>query len=296
MVTFRENLRGILAMTTANLTFLLNDTQVKLAGDILPLGEIIFFRGLFASFLIGALIVYFDQHRSLRSVIHRTVAWRTFGEIAATLLFLTALLHMPIADITAVLQVVPLMTTAAGAIFLAEVVGWRRWTAIAVGFVGVLIVLRPGGEGFNVFGFLALAAMIFVTLREIATRVMPAGTPTLLVAGLTSVALTIVGALMCLYETWVVPDLTALSLLFGSAVFIAVAYFCAILAMRHGDVAVVAPFRYSVIIWAIIVGYLVWGDIPDAMTLIGTTIIIVTGIYTFYRERRLARQSASAGA
>ena len=296
MVSFRDNLRGILAMTTANLTFLLNDTQVKLAGDMLPLGEIIFFRGLFASVLIGALIVYFDLHRSLRTVLHSTVAWRTFGEIAATLLFLTALLHMPIADVTAVLQVVPLMTTAAGAIFLAEVVGWRRWTAIAIGFVGVLIVLRPGGEGFNVFGFLALAAMIFVTLREMATRLMPAGTPTLVVAGFTSLALTVVGALMCLYETWVVPDLTALALLFGSAAFIAVAYYFAIQAMRHGDVAVVAPFRYSVIIWAIIVGFLVWGDIPDALTLIGTTIIIITGIYTFYRERRLARQSASADA
>jgi drug/metabolite transporter (DMT)-like permease len=288
MTSFRENLRGIVAMLAANLAFLLNDTQVKLAGDLLPIGEIVFFRGLFASIMIGGLVIYFGLHQQIRALFHPTVLWRTIGEICATFLFLTALLHMEIADITAILQVVPLMTTAAGAIFLAETVGWRRWTAIAVGFLGVLIVLRPGGDTFNIFGFLALAAMFFITLRDMVTRVMPAGMPTLLVAGLTSVAITIVSPAFDFGEGWVMPDLTALALLLGSAVFITAGYYAAIRAMRHGDIAVVAPFRYSVIVWAIIVGYLVWGDVPDLPMLIGTAIIIVSGIYTFYRERRLA--------
>lgn len=294
MAPFRDNLRGILAMTAANLSFLLNDTQVKVVGETLPLGEMVFIRGLFASILIGALAVYFGLHRYIGLLLHKTVIWRTIGEMGATILFLTALLHMPIADITAVLQVIPLAITAAGAIFLAEAVGWRRWTAIAVGFAGVLIVLRPGGEGFNLYGLLALGAMLFVTMRDMVTRVMPAATPTFLVGAFTSVAMTVLGAGMGVAESWAMPTAFDLLLMFGAAAFIAVGYLTAIVAMRHGDVAVVAPFRYSVIVWAIIVGYLVFGDVPDLPTLAGTAIIIVTGIYTLYRELALARAEHAA--
>jgi drug/metabolite transporter (DMT)-like permease len=118
--------------------------------------------------------------------------------------------------------------------------------------------------------------------------------PTLLVAGLTSVVISITGAGMGLGEDWIVPDATALALTFGAAAFITAGYYTAIIAMRHGDVAVVAPFRYTVIVWAIIVGYLVWGDVPDLPMLAGTAIIIATGIYTFYRERRLAMRGGRA--
>jgi drug/metabolite transporter (DMT)-like permease len=121
------------------------------------------------------------------------------------------------------------------------------------------------------------------------------GTPALLVAGLTSVVITITGAGIGLGEDWVVPDPTTLALLFGAGVLITVGYYAAIIAMRHGDVAVVAPFRYTVIVFAIVVGYLVWGDIPDLPMLVGTAIIIATGIYTFYRERSLALRGGAHG-
>ena len=289
MTPFRENLKGIAAMTAANLSFLLNDTQVKLAGDRLPMGEIIFLRGLFAAALIGIAVVGLGLHRHVRALFHRTVVWRTIGEVCATLLFLTALFRMPIADITAVLQVIPLVTTAAGAVFLAERVGWRRWTAIVVGLIGVLIVLRPGGEGFNVFGVLALGAVLFISMRDIVTRVMPPGIPTMLVAWVASIVVTLVGVGLGAGEDWVAPGAPDIGLTTGAGAFIAAGYWLAIVAMRHGDVAVVAPFRYTPIVGAIIVGYLIWGDVPDLPMVIGTVIIVGTGIYTFYRERRHAR-------
>jgi drug/metabolite transporter (DMT)-like permease len=142
---------------------------VKLAGERLPIGEIVFFRGLSALILLA--IVLLGLHRYVHLLLHGTIVWRTIGEICATILFLAALLHMPIAEITTIIQVTPLMTTAIGAVFLAEKVGWRRWTAIVVGFVGVLIVVRPGAGGFSHLALLALGAMFLTPATW--SRVMP---------------------------------------------------------------------------------------------------------------------------
>ena len=275
-------------MMAANLAFLINDTQVKLAGGLMPMGEIIFLRGIFTTLVIGGVVVALGDHRAIATLFHRTLLWRTLCEVGAVLLFLTALFRMPIADITVILQIIPLMITAGSACFLAERVGWRRWTAIAVGFVGVVIVIRPGGEGFNAYALLAFGAALVVAMRDLVTRTMPAVVPTTLVAALSAIAVTLAGAGLGIGEDWVVPDQKALGLAAGAGVFIAAGYGMAIVAMRHGEIATVSPFRYSVIVWAIIVGYLVWGEVPDMLTLVGTTIIISTGIYTLYRERQLS--------
>jgi drug/metabolite transporter (DMT)-like permease len=288
MTSFRENLRGIVAMVLCNTLFLINDAQMKLVSVDIPLGQLIFMRGLFSIVIIGAIVAWTGQYRAIRQVWHWAMALRCIAEIAAAFLFLYALFHMPIANINAVLQVVPLMITAAGAVFLSEYVGWRRWTAIAVGFLGVLIVVRPGLAGFNEFSLVALAAMLFVTLKDLTTRMLPRGLPAMLVGGATAIAVGLSGAAYGTTETWVVPEWKHLALLAGSAIFIIAGYYASVIAMRHGDISITAPFRYSVIVSAIIVGYLFWGEVPDAPMLIGTTIIILTGIYTFQRERKLS--------
>jgi drug/metabolite transporter (DMT)-like permease len=291
MTSFRENLRGILAISAANLLFLINDTLIKLASPFMPLGEILFFRGLFATALLVPIAMAADVFKYAPRLWNASLFWRTVAEIFAAILFILALFNMPIANINAILQVVPLMVTACAAVFLGETVGWRRWAAIVVGFLGVMIVIRPGLEGFDAWSVVALGSMLFITVRDLTTRTMPRGIPALLVALVTAVAVALTGPVfgVAAGETWVVPDRDSLVLIGGAAVFLIGGYLFAVDFMRHGDIAVIAPFRYIVILWAIIVGYIVWREIPDLAMIIGTALIIASGIYTIQRERRIAR-------
>jgi drug/metabolite transporter (DMT)-like permease len=298
MTPFRDNLRGIVAITACNFLFLINDTFLKVVSSEMPLGQILFFRGLFASMLMLPLVIATGAHREVRHLWNRAVFWRTLSEICAAILFLLALFRIPIANANAILQVVPLMVTAAGAIFLGEYVGWRRWTAIAIGFVGVLIVIRPGLAGFDAYSLVALSSMFFITLRDIMTRVMPRALPALLISLVTGAAVGLSGPLLgiALEETWVVPSLESLGLILVAVVFLIGGYLTAVEFMRYGDIGVVAPFRYTVVIWAMTVGFVVWHEVPDWAMLVGTAIIITTGVFTFSRERRMSRLAAEAAA
>lgn len=291
MTPFRENLRGILAISAANLLFLINDTLIKLASPVMPLGEILFFRGLFATALLVPIVIAADVLKYAPLLWNASLFWRTLSEVFAAILFILALFNIPIANINAILQVVPLMVTACAALFLGEKVGWRRWAAILVGFFGVMVVIRPGLEGFDAWSLVALGSMLFITIRDLTTRTMPRGIPVLLVALVTAIAVALTGPIYGLVadETWAAPTWNSLLLVGGAAVFLIGGYMLAVDFMRHGDIAVVAPFRYIVILWAIIVGYLVWGEVPDEAMIIGTALIIASGIYTIQRERRIAR-------
>jgi drug/metabolite transporter (DMT)-like permease len=290
----RENLTGIAAIVVCNFVFLLNDTMLKLTSERLPLGEIVFVRGLFAGALMSGVIVMFRLHRQIDKLAVWPVFWRTVGEVASALLYIVALFHMPIANMNAILQVVPLMITAAGALFLGETVGWRRWCAIAVGFLGVLVIVRPGLGGFDPWALLALASMLFITVRDVSTRMMHRGVHALLIAWVTSLTVGASGAVYGLSEAWRMPAVVDIARLAAASVLVVSGYLTAVQAMRHGDIAVVAPFRYTVVIWAMVVGFLVWGDVPDLPMLVGTAIIVASGIYTLYRERKAANLRAEA--
>lgn len=285
----RETLRGIVLMIASQLAFLFNDTFVKLVGEALPLGEVIFLRGCFAALFIVAVAWSLGQHRGLAALWQRSVAGRITGELGGTIFYLVALFHIPIATVIIIFQATPLAVTAAAAIVLKQAVGWRRWLAILIGFAGVLLVVRPGLAGFEPYGLLVLVSVLFVTFRDISTRAMPASVPTLLVSALTATAVMLMGAAIGVTETWVFPTWQAITQLAGAAAFIAVGYFTIIAAMRTGDLAVTAPFRYVSVVFAILIGHLVWGDVPDAMSLLGSAVIVAAGIYTFLREQAAHR-------
>ncbi|HAJ22225.1 MAG TPA: EamA family transporter, partial [Rhodospirillaceae bacterium] len=164
--------------------------------------------------------------------------------------------------------------------------GWRRWSAIAVGFCGVLLIVRPGSEGFNSFSLLALVAVLFVVLRDISTRRLNAQIPSIFVSLLTSVAVTVLAAVMAPTMEWRPLSGHALALLGTAAVCVIFGYIFSVKAMRVGEIAFVAPFRYTIMIWAILLGIFVFNDYPSQWTLIGAAIIVGTGVYSFYRERK----------
>ncbi|BCP53738.1 membrane protein [Kaistia sp. 32K] len=290
MPALADNSRGIIMMVLSNLAFIINDTWIKLASDGLPTGQILFIRGLISFAVIFVIVLATGAYRDWRSVCNGLVAWRTVGEIGATLLYLYALFNMPIANVTAIGQIVPLMTTAAAAVFLAEPVGWRRWLAVAVGFFGVMLIMRPSLSGFDIYSLAALASMAFITLRDLVTREFRPGISTLLVIAVTAAAVTMTGAGLAIVEEWSAPEAGQWLMLGAAAVLLVCGYGSSILAMRLGAMAVVAPFRYAGIIFAVIIGYVVWSDVPDALTLIGTLIVVSTGVYTFRREMRLAQK------
>lgn len=292
MTVAGANTRSIIAMNLAMLGFVVNDTMVKVASESLPLGQTMFTRGLIASALLVGLCLATGAFARLAILAHPMVIWRVVGELGATLTYLTGLFHMPIGSVTAIFQCTPLAVTAAAAIFLGERVGWRRWMAIAIGFAGVLIIVRPGASDFNIFAISVLISVGFVALRDLATARMPAEVPTFLASLLTAVVITATGLALKPFEGWfsayadwqpLTPSI--LMVLAGAAVFLIMGYVFIIVAMRTGEMSVVAPFRYTILVFALGLGFLVFGEVPDAITLVGAAIVVATGIYTFYRER-----------
>jgi drug/metabolite transporter (DMT)-like permease len=221
------------------------------------------------------------------------------GEIGGTLTFLSAIAHMPLANAAAIFQALPLVITLGAALVFGEPVGWRRWAAIAAGFVGVLVIVRPGMAGFSEFSLLALSSVAFCTVRDLATRKIPTEIPSLFIALLTTLTVTSAGAvIMYPLGGWTPPSARTIGLLAVAAVLLLIGYQCIISALRTGDISAVAPFRYTALLWAMLLGYLAFGDKPDRYMLIGAAIIVLSGLYAFYRERvrhRLLATSSSAG-
>lgn len=278
------NLRGITAMIVSMAFFTVNDTLVKLTTAGLPLGEVIFLRNGFATLFIVALAAAFGGLVIDRATPMKLHAGRLTGEVGATLMYLAALSMLPIADAIAIGQFTPLAITAAAAWFLGEPVGWRRWLAAAVGFAGVLLIIRPGTHAFSAAGLLALGSIVFVVMRDLMTRQISPTVPTLTLTALSSASVMLLGLALWPFEIWQTPSLAQVAAMMVAGLFLLGAYMFVIIAMRSGEVPVVAPFRYTVILWAILAGFIVWRELPDAISLIGITIVCAAGIYTFHRE------------
>jgi drug/metabolite transporter (DMT)-like permease len=280
------NLRGSLLMAVAMAGFSVNDAIAKFLTVQMHFSQVMMLRGLFASVLIGALAVHQGALRPLRLLLVPSVALRISGEIGGSALFLVAVSALPLANVTAIVQSLPLVMTCGAVLILGEPVGWRRWLAIAAGFVGVLIIVRPGAEGFSQFTLVALLSVLFYATRDLVTKQIPVEIPTLFVTLLTAVAVTLAGAVLTvLHGSWSVPSFHLLALLVLTAVMTLIGFQCVILALRVGDVSSVAPMRYSQMLYAMLLGYLVFGDVPDTMMALGASIIVLSGIYTFHRER-----------
>jgi drug/metabolite transporter (DMT)-like permease len=287
--TRSENIRGIAFMLASMAVFVVNDTLVKVAAGSLPTGEAIFVRGVFTVALCAGLIVATGAAWALPHALSPRVLLRGVADIGGTVFFLTALVRMPMGDVFGILQFTPLAITAAAALFLGARVGWRRWTATCAGLIGVLIIVRPGGEAFTPYALLVLASVLFSVARDLLTRGVATGVPTLVIAGASATIVTLASLGFMLFETWRWPSAIEVAYLAAASVALLAGQYCLIAAMRTGEIAVVAPFRYSIILWAVLSGYLVWREVPDLATWVGIAIVSAAGLYTFLREQHLAR-------
>lgn len=287
---FSANIRACVFMSLSMAGFTINDALIKSVLEELNAGQVMFVRGMI---IVACLLLYLRLLRLpifVPGMASPPVILRTAGELMTTILFLSALAQLPLANASAVLQALPLAVTVGAALFLGEQVGWRRWSAILIGFVGVLLIVRPGLAGFNAATLLVVAAVVFAATRDLATRRIADAVPSLTVSAMTALAVTIVGlALIGPMGGWRPMDPTMLAKLTAAAGFLFVGYHFIVLAMREGDIGFVAPFRYTSLLWALVLGLLFFGEFPDPLTLTGAAIIVTTGLYTLYRERVRAR-------
>lgn len=283
------NLIGILAMLGSMAFFVANDTCVKLLGETIPLGELILLRNSTATVYILVFAAVIGGLHLPPGAPWRLMTWRMAVEAFSTLTFLTALMAMPIANVTALAQFTPLAITAAAAIFLKEYIGWRGWVAAFVGLIGVMLIARPGTSAFSPATIVLLVSVALVAARDLLTRQIPTNVPTLTLTLMSAAITAPAGLLLLPFETWVVPDGRAIALLLLSAAFLTLAYALIIVAMRAGDVGTIAPFRYAVIIFALLSGWMVWNETPDRVQMLGIAILTMAGLYTVQRERRALR-------
>ncbi|WP_420002594.1 DMT family transporter [Arenibacterium sp. LLYu02] len=291
-----DNVKGILLVMMAMIGFTIEDLFIKQMSGTLPVGQILFGIGLGAG--LAFLVMLFAQGGRL----FQREAWgiaplvRCGLEACCAVSFATALALVDISVVAAVFQATPLVITMGAALFLGEQVGWRRWTAIGLGFVGVLMIIRPGLEGFEPNVLLVLIAVLAVAARDLLTRRMNKAIPSAMLSVQAYGSLVLSGGALLLFtdQSWTDPTPFEWTMLGFATLFGIVAYYGIVTATRIADAAVITPFRYSRLVFSMIGGILIFAEHPDAMTLAGAGLIIATGLYSFLRERRLARQARRA--
>ena len=268
-------------MVLAMAFFALEDMLIKAASSTVPAGEILIFFGIGGCVAFGILTLKRGEPLFHPAILSRPVILRALSEIIGRLGFTMALVLTPLSSTSAILQATPLVVVMGAAIFFGEKVGWRRWGAILIGFIGVLMIIRPGLEGFEANSLLAVIGMLGFAGRDLATRAAPSVLSNVQLGIYGFFVLIPTGLGLLIYSGGaIVPELKASGQILGAIVFGVIAYYCLTLAMRTGEISVVTPFRYTRLVFALIIGFLIFGERPDVMTLLGSAIIVAGGIYT----------------
>jgi drug/metabolite transporter (DMT)-like permease len=290
-MAMNDNYKGAFLMSFAMAGFTVNDAMVKLVAPDLNTGQIMFIRGALTTVLIFTVAWRLGALRPLRLLADRYLVLRTCGEIFASITYVSALRMLPLPNAAAILQALPLAVTMGAALFFAEPVGWRRWAAILVGLFGVIVIIRPGAEGFTVGSLLVIGSVVAAAVRDLATRRINPEIPSLLISAVTALVITIVGGLLIgPFGGWKPVSTFELGALAFGAFALFAGYQTVIMAMRAGDISFIAPFRYTGLIWSIILGIFMLAEFPDFWMLIGSAIVIAAGLYSFYHESRLSRE------
>lgn len=285
-----DNLRGALLMAMAMAGFALEDMFIKLLAGALPVGQILVGLGLGGAICFGVMAQARGQSVLSGAFFSPAIMLRNLMELIGTLGFVLGFVLASLATASAILQAAPLMVTLGAVVFLGEKVGWRRWSAIAIGFLGVMLIIRPGMAGFAPASLFAVIGVIGLAGRDLVTRVIPRSVSSLQISSWAFAMMVPGGAFLMLVmqEPPVWPNMIQ-TMAIGAALFIGVlAYYALVAAMRVGELSFVTPFRYTRMLFALIVAMLVFGERPDALTLIGAATIVAAGMFTLWRETKAA--------
>lgn len=282
-----DTLRAIALMTLAMLGLAIADVFVKLLAETMPAAHVLVLSGAGAAIVFALWAMARRQRPVTREIFGRAVMLRNAFDMFGTVCLVTALARSPLSTVSAIFQAMPLIVTLGAAVFLGAPVGWRRWLAIAVGLVGVLIIIRPGSEGFNADALWSVGAAVALAGRDLATRLVPRTVSSQQIATWAMLAVTLAGLILMPFTeggiTWSVPVALYLA---GAVAAVVGGIYCITAAMRIGNIAAVAPFRYTRIVFALILAMLVFGERPDLWTYVGAAIVVASGLYAFWRERK----------
>ena len=268
--------------------FAVEDTFIKLLSARLPATQILFSVGFGGALITLALAVTLNVKLADKILLNKHVISRTIADLFGALFFTSAMVLIPMSLLASILQATPLFVTLGAAILLGEKVGWRRWSAIFIGFLGVIIILQPGYGSFQLASLLGLAAVLCLALRDVVTRDMATEIPTLTVTFYACLAMGSAGFIAYpFFGTPIMPTTFEAILLVCAAIIGVTGYFLIVLATRKGDVSVIAPFRYSRLLFSLVLASLILGEMLTLPILLGGLLVVSSGIYTFGRERRL---------
>ena len=287
-----DNTRAALLMVGSMAFFAVEDLFLKRSAEALPPGQVLALTGAAGACVFWALAAGQRQPVLSGEALRGMALVRTLAEAGAAMLYIVALALAPLTMTSALLQASPLVVVAGAALFLGEKVGWRRWASIVVGFLGVLVILKPWDAEFDPTGLLTVACVVLLAARDLATRVMPARIGTFQVATWAYLGLVPAGAALMagMGQSFVQPTPGQWAGLGGALVSGLFGYYAVVAAMRLGEVSVVAPFRYTRLVFAMLLGILVFNETPDAYTLIGSALVVGSGLYTLARSRARSRQ------
>lgn len=276
-------------MVVSMAAFVFNDTAIKVVTQTLPLSEAIALRGVVVTAILWVIaqreggVVWWPQGRRDRIML----SLRTVAEVSSTLIYLLALQLMSIGQLSAVMQATPLLIMLAAAVVFREGLGWRRLSAVGVGLVGVLLILRPGTGAFDASAILAVMAVVLIVVRDLASRGFTPAVRSSTVAFYAALAVTLGAPLTGELDSWHWPSGAELMGLAISTVFLTIGYLTAVAVMRVGEVSFVSPFRYTALIFAFLVDLAVFGVWPAGWTWVGAALVVAAGLYSIWREARL---------
>ena len=279
------NLKSIMLMIIAMGCLTLTDMFIKIASQTLPIGQVMIIYG------VGALLVFWGLLRIKGESIHLShltnpaVIWRNIGDLIAINSMFLALVYVPLSTIGAVIQAVPLLVTAAAALFLGERVGLKRMSAIFIGFFGTLLIIQPGASNFDITATLVFLAALGMALRDIATKLVRENFSTLVLSFYSCFLFIFSGSILLIIKgVPSVPEAGSVAILAAMIAAGCLGFFFMTEAVRLGDISVVIPFRYTRLLFSMAAGILILGEQVNAMMLFGSALTILSGLYIWHRE------------